>query len=68
MPSDNSLSAGGPADALFYKRLLDRLNDGVYFVDRDRRITYWNQGAARLTVLLPKKPWGGAAMMIFFAL
>jgi len=24
-------------------------SDGVYFLDRDRRIQYWNQGAFRLT-------------------
>ena len=33
----------------FYKGLLDHLSDGVYFVDRDRRILYWNEGAIRLT-------------------
>ncbi|MEP0765218.1 MAG: diguanylate cyclase [Fimbriimonadia bacterium] len=33
----------------FYRELLDNLYDGVYFVDRDRRITYWNRGAERLT-------------------
>ncbi len=33
----------------FYKNLLDNLYDGVYFVDLKRRITYWNQGAERLT-------------------
>jgi diguanylate cyclase (GGDEF)-like protein/PAS domain S-box-containing protein len=33
----------------FYKRLLDNLYDGVYFVDCDRRITYWNKGAERIT-------------------
>lgn len=33
----------------FYKRLLDDLYDGVYFVDRHRRITYWNRGAERLS-------------------
>lgn len=33
----------------FYKKLLDNLYDGVYFVDRDRRITYWNKGAERFT-------------------
>jgi diguanylate cyclase (GGDEF)-like protein/PAS domain S-box-containing protein len=33
----------------FYKTLLDNLYDGVYFVDKDRRITYWNKGAARIT-------------------
>ncbi|MCF8078980.1 MAG: sensor domain-containing diguanylate cyclase [Desulfobacterales bacterium] len=29
--------------------LLDQLYDGVYFVDRSRRITYWNKAAERLT-------------------
>lgn len=33
----------------FYKDLLDNLSDGVYFVDRDRVITYWNKGAERIT-------------------
>ena len=32
-----------------YKELLDRMSDGVYFVDRNRQILYWNEGAARLT-------------------
>ena len=38
-----------PDDPEFYKHLLDQMSDGVYFVDRDRRIQYWNQGAYRLT-------------------
>jgi diguanylate cyclase (GGDEF)-like protein/PAS domain S-box-containing protein len=29
--------------------ILDNLFDGVYFVDRDRVITYWNKGAERIT-------------------
>lgn len=29
--------------------LLAHIRDGVYFVDRDRRITYWNQSAERIT-------------------
>jgi diguanylate cyclase (GGDEF)-like protein/PAS domain S-box-containing protein len=33
----------------FYKRILDNLFDGVYFVDRERRIVYWNKGAERIT-------------------
>src|SRR3990172_9232156 len=33
----------------FYKTLLDNLYDGVYFVDKDRKITYWNKGAERIT-------------------
>jgi diguanylate cyclase (GGDEF)-like protein/PAS domain S-box-containing protein len=36
-------------DERFYKNLLDSLHDGVYFVDRDRRITYWNKGAERIS-------------------
>ena len=36
-------------DASFYKNLLDHMSDGVYFVDQERRILYWNEGAARLT-------------------
>ena len=38
-----------PTDPNFYKELLDHMSDGVYFVDRDRRILYWNEGAFRLT-------------------
>jgi PAS domain S-box-containing protein len=29
----------------FFKQVLDNLIDGVYFTDRERRITYWNQAA-----------------------
>lgn len=32
-----------------YKSILDNLFDGVYFVDADRRITYWNNGAERIS-------------------
>lgn len=32
-----------------YKRILDSLYDGVYLVDPNRRITYWNSGAERIT-------------------
>lgn len=33
----------------FRGKLLDSLYDGVYFVNTDRKITYWNKGAERLT-------------------
>ena len=36
-------------DPGFFKALLDNLFDGVYVVDTDRRITYFNGGAERLT-------------------
>lgn len=32
-----------------YARILDNLYDGLYFVDTNRRITYWNKGAERIT-------------------
>ena len=33
----------------FYQGLLDQISDGVYFVTRDRHITYWNHGAEQIT-------------------
>lgn len=33
----------------FYKEILDNLTEGVYFVDTDRKITYWNRGAEGIT-------------------
>jgi diguanylate cyclase (GGDEF)-like protein/PAS domain S-box-containing protein len=36
-------------DDNFYKSLIDNLTEGIYFLDRERRITYWNGGAERLT-------------------
>lgn len=38
-----------PEESDFYKDIIDNLYDGVYFVDRDRVITYWNKGAERIT-------------------
>jgi diguanylate cyclase (GGDEF)-like protein/PAS domain S-box-containing protein len=33
----------------FFRALLDNFYDGVYFVDPERRITYWNKGAERIS-------------------
>lgn len=33
----------------FYREILDNLYDGIFFVDRDGCITYWNKGATNLT-------------------
>ena len=33
----------------FHKTIIDNIADGVYYVDRQRTITYWNHGAERLT-------------------
>jgi diguanylate cyclase (GGDEF)-like protein/PAS domain S-box-containing protein len=35
----------------FHSKILDALDEGVYFVDRERRITFWNRGAENLTGL-----------------
>lgn len=32
-----------------YDKLIDNVQDGVFFVSRDRKITYWNEGAQRLS-------------------
>lgn len=36
-------------DDAFHKSIVDNIADGVYYVDTERRITYWNHGAERLT-------------------
>ncbi|TLN00500.1 diguanylate cyclase [bacterium] len=36
-------------DDLFYQNLLENLYDGVYYVDRERVVTYWNAAAERIT-------------------
>jgi diguanylate cyclase (GGDEF)-like protein/PAS domain S-box-containing protein len=50
-------SSGEPAPS-FHERILDSLYDGVYFVDRERRITYWNKGAEHLTGYLASEVVG----------
>jgi len=42
----------------FYKDLLENLYDGVYFVDRERKITYWNKGAERISGYSPERVIG----------
>jgi diguanylate cyclase (GGDEF)-like protein/PAS domain S-box-containing protein len=32
-----------------YKRIIENLHDGLYFVDRDRVITYWNKAAEQIS-------------------
>ncbi len=36
-------------EACFYKAMLDNLYDAVYFVDKHRKIIYWNVSAEKLT-------------------
>ena len=36
-------------DNSFYKEILNSLQDGIYYLDRNRIITYWNRGAEQIT-------------------
>jgi len=47
-PSPAQGSIAPPGDH-FHRQVVDNLYDGVYYVDRRRRISYWNTGAERLT-------------------
>jgi diguanylate cyclase (GGDEF)-like protein/PAS domain S-box-containing protein len=42
----------------FYREILDHIDDGVYFVDRDGAIVYWNQAAARISGFAPEMVMG----------
>ena len=35
--------------SVVYKNILDNIYDGVYFVDKERKILYWNEGAKTLS-------------------
>jgi len=45
-------------DQDFYQGLLDALADGVYFVDLDRRVTFWNKAAERISGFSSKEVVG----------
>jgi diguanylate cyclase (GGDEF)-like protein/PAS domain S-box-containing protein len=32
----------------FYLELLENMHEGIYFLDRDRKITFWNKGAEKI--------------------
>lgn len=36
-------------DEEFFKSLLDNLSEGVYFVNRERQITYWNKASEQIS-------------------
>ncbi len=36
-------------DEQFFKSLLDNLSEGVYFVNRERQITYWNKASEQIS-------------------
>lgn len=42
----------------FYKTMLESLYEGIYFVDKERRISFWNKGAEAITGFSPKEVMG----------
>ena len=46
----------------FYRNLIDNLGEGVYFVDRERRITFWNKAAEKITGFHEKEVVGRRCM------
>lgn len=50
-PTRKSSSGGraGVNAASFHQDVCDNLSEGVYFVDKARKITYWNRGARNLS-------------------
>ena len=46
--TDGDIAAFGLTDDV-RNTLLENISDGVYYVDRQRRILYWNQSAERIT-------------------
>ena len=41
--------------SLSYEQVLDNLFDGVYLLDTERRITFWNKGAQRIAGYTPEE-------------
>jgi PAS domain S-box-containing protein len=46
---DHAIVAQALRHGELHKALLDHFDEGVYMVDRERRILYWNAGAERIT-------------------
>lgn len=46
----------------FYKSLLDNIHDGIYFVTYDRKITYWNNAAEKITGFAADEVMGKSCM------
>jgi diguanylate cyclase (GGDEF)-like protein/PAS domain S-box-containing protein len=48
-PDTSEMVEQAMRDGDLYRLLLDHLEEGIYIVDCDRRILYWNGGAERIT-------------------
>ena len=50
--------ASQAAASNLHEQIIENLSDGVYFVNRDREIEYWNRGANRITGYTPDEVVG----------
>ena len=48
MPAARQMPTDTSGDG-FYKNILENLSDGVYFVNLDRQVTYWNRAATEIS-------------------
>lgn len=48
-PDSETIVQEALRDGELHRALLDQLEEGLYMVDRDRRILYWNQAAERIS-------------------
>ncbi|MGD1148874.1 MAG: PAS domain S-box protein [Thermoanaerobaculaceae bacterium] len=46
MPKGDERTGNAPE---FFRKVIENLHDRVHFVDPERRITYWNRGAERIS-------------------
>ncbi|MHB8059214.1 MAG: PAS domain-containing protein, partial [Gaiellaceae bacterium] len=47
--SNREPAAFESTDPSFLSRILDNISHGVYFVDTERTITYWNKGSEAIS-------------------
>ena len=50
--------SGAGVEDVSYREILENVAEGVYFVDRDRRITYWNRAATEISGHPPERVVG----------
>ena len=58
LTSEDAVVQQALVDGELHKKLLDQLDTGIYIVDRERRILYWNGGAERITGYLAHEVTG----------
>jgi diguanylate cyclase (GGDEF)-like protein/PAS domain S-box-containing protein len=58
MIAEGAAEVSEPEDPSIYRDVLESLQIGIYIVDRDQRIVFWNEGAERITGYLRQEVMG----------